>query len=100
MNTFARDCPRKNRQMEGFKRFKRFRGAAGRGISLAADLIGATDWDRTSNLRLRRPTLYPIELQSHKLTNIISKSWPSVTGMYDTFRTFRDKPPSRRIRKA
>src|SRR5574344_115645 len=26
--------------------------------------IGATDWDRTSNLRLRRPTLYPIELQS------------------------------------
>ena len=25
---------------------------------------GATDWDRTSNLRLRRPTLYPIELQS------------------------------------
>ena len=26
---------------------------------------GATDWDRTSNLRLRRPTLYPIELQSH-----------------------------------
>ena len=27
-------------------------------------LIGATDWDRTSNLRLRRPTLYPIELQS------------------------------------
>ena len=28
-------------------------------------LSGATDWDRTSNLRLRRPTLYPIELQSH-----------------------------------
>ena len=27
-------------------------------------LHGATDWDRTSNLRLRRPTLYPIELQS------------------------------------
>ena len=27
--------------------------------------VGATDWDRTSNLRLRRPTLYPIELQSH-----------------------------------
>ena len=29
--------------------------------------IGATDWDRTSNLRLRRPTLYPIELQSRVL---------------------------------
>ena len=28
---------------------------------------GATDWDRTSNLRLRRPTLYPIELQSRWL---------------------------------
>ena len=24
--------------------------------------LGATNWDRTSNLRLRRPTLYPIEL--------------------------------------
>ena len=28
---------------------------------------GATDWDRTSNLRLRRPTLYPVELQSRWL---------------------------------
>ena len=37
-------------------------------------LSGATDWDRTSNLRLRRPTLYPIELQSHLQSyRIISK---------------------------
>ena len=33
--------------------------------------FGATDWDRTSNLRLRRPTLYPIELQSQTCALII-----------------------------
>lgn len=32
----SRDCPLKNRQMEGFKRFK---GAMGRGISLAPVLL-------------------------------------------------------------
>ena len=35
--------------------------------------IGATDWDRTSNLRLRRPTLYPIELQSQQKSQ--PESW-------------------------
>ena len=34
---------------------------------------GATDWDRTSNLRLRRPTLYPIELQSQQKSQ--PESW-------------------------
>ena len=35
--------------------------------------IGATDWDRTSNLRLRRPTLYPIELQSQLFVIVYQK---------------------------
>ena len=36
-------------------------------------LSGATDWDRTSNLRLRRPTLYPIELQSRQNIKVFQK---------------------------
>ena len=43
-------------------------GGSGKGFSGGTPVfrsqIGATDWDRTSNLRLRRPTLYPIELRS------------------------------------
>ena len=41
-----------------------FRCTASRLCPCLLGFLGATDWDRTSNLRLRRPTLYPIELQS------------------------------------
>ena len=44
-------------------------------LGLRRICYGATDWDRTSNLRLRRPTLYPIELQSRgNLRGIIPKT--------------------------
>ena len=44
---------------------------------------GATDWVRTSNLRLRRPTLYPIELQSQ-------------IGVYYTIHPYRQSMPGDR----
>ena len=47
---------------------------------------GATDWDRTSNLRLRRPTLYAIELQSRWLCII-----PNITAPRCRF--FARAPP-------
>ena len=35
--------------------------------SQGADLIGAPDWNRTSNLLIRSQVLYPIELRAHAL---------------------------------
>src|SRR6185312_5988169 len=40
--------------------------------SQGAGKIGAPDWNRTSNRRLRRPMLYPIELQARR--------WSILTG--------------------
>src|SRR5574344_3035430 len=53
-------------------------------IRNVAEGIGATDWDRTSNLRLRRPTLYPIELQSQS-AGIIPQSLAVVIEFFRPF---------------